>query len=211
MHTDLTLDILDETTVQLGAQFRAFVDKTCSAFDTRELRCEKDARQCRRRKKGKDRKNSDAATVAGSDEQEPLRKQLNLRRYKYHALGDYPNTICRFGTTDSYSTEPVSMSVNVQLCDSHHSDVLRESLSIGQQRLATNARTKRLLSCSWLESNVAKHDSAVSEQNLSRMVPLMLKLWPICCRNTTTSDLPRMSMNTLALFFKSFQEIPPLR
>jgi hypothetical protein len=35
-------------------------------------------------------------------------KNLNLYTYKYHALADYPNTIQRVGTTDSYSTQPVS-------------------------------------------------------------------------------------------------------
>jgi hypothetical protein len=34
-------------------------------------------------------------------------KKLNLRTYKHHALGDYVDTIRRFGTTDSYSTQPV--------------------------------------------------------------------------------------------------------
>jgi hypothetical protein len=36
-------------------------------------------------------------------------KSLNLQTYKYHALGDYPNTIRRMGTTDNYSTQPVSI------------------------------------------------------------------------------------------------------
>jgi hypothetical protein len=35
-------------------------------------------------------------------------KNLNLYIYKYHMLADYPNTIRRVGTTDSYSTQPVS-------------------------------------------------------------------------------------------------------
>jgi hypothetical protein len=35
-------------------------------------------------------------------------KKLNLFTYKYDALADYPNTIRRMGTTDSYSTQPVS-------------------------------------------------------------------------------------------------------
>ncbi|KAG2345624.1 hypothetical protein BDR05DRAFT_867867, partial [Suillus weaverae] len=34
-------------------------------------------------------------------------KKLNLNTYKYHVLGDYPNTIQRMGTMDSYSTQPV--------------------------------------------------------------------------------------------------------
>lgn len=161
MHTDLTLNIFDEATVKLGAEFRAFVGETCPAFDTRELRREKDARRRRREKKGKERQIS-GDTAAESNEEEPLKKTLNLRRYKYHSLGDYANTIRRLGTTDSYSTEPVSMSINI---GSHGSDVLRASLSIEHQRLVTSARIKRLLLCSWLESNIAKLVSAVSEQN----------------------------------------------
>lgn len=34
--------------------------------------------------------------------------RFNLLTYKHHALGDYVRTIKRYGTTDSYSTEPVS-------------------------------------------------------------------------------------------------------
>ncbi|KIJ10138.1 hypothetical protein PAXINDRAFT_16841 [Paxillus involutus ATCC 200175] len=36
---------------------------------------------------------------------QPKCKTLNLTTYKYHALGDYPSTICQYGTTDSYSTQ----------------------------------------------------------------------------------------------------------
>jgi hypothetical protein len=36
-------------------------------------------------------------------------KLLNLDTYTYHALGDYLKTIRAFGTTDSYSTQPVSI------------------------------------------------------------------------------------------------------
>lgn len=35
-------------------------------------------------------------------------KKLNLNTYKFHALGDYVRTIRMLGTTDSYSTQPVS-------------------------------------------------------------------------------------------------------
>jgi hypothetical protein len=37
MHTDITLDILGQTTTQLGDGFRKFADNTCTSFDTREL------------------------------------------------------------------------------------------------------------------------------------------------------------------------------
>jgi hypothetical protein len=36
-------------------------------------------------------------------------KTLNLETFKYHALGDISATIRRYGTTDSYSTQPVSV------------------------------------------------------------------------------------------------------
>jgi hypothetical protein len=36
------------------------------------------------------------------------KKTFNLNTYKAHALRDYVETIRRYGTTDSYSTEPVS-------------------------------------------------------------------------------------------------------
>jgi hypothetical protein len=36
-------------------------------------------------------------------------KLLNLQTYTYHAMGDYVKTIRTFGTTDSYSTQPVSI------------------------------------------------------------------------------------------------------
>jgi hypothetical protein len=35
-------------------------------------------------------------------------KKFNLSTYKWHALGDYANTIHRYGTTDNYSTQTVS-------------------------------------------------------------------------------------------------------
>lgn len=35
---------------------------------------------------------------------------MNLNTYKVHALGDYVETIRRYGTTDSYSTESVRQS-----------------------------------------------------------------------------------------------------
>jgi hypothetical protein len=34
-------------------------------------------------------------------------RKFNLSTYKLHALGDYPKTIRRYGTTDNYSTQPV--------------------------------------------------------------------------------------------------------
>ena len=51
MHNDLTLDIMDAVTVSLGEKLREFNNKTCSAFITRELKRESDARARRQAKK----------------------------------------------------------------------------------------------------------------------------------------------------------------
>lgn len=54
LHTDLTLGILDQYTTLLGKFLRDFHSKTSSAFDTKELPREADARERRKtKKKGK--------------------------------------------------------------------------------------------------------------------------------------------------------------
>jgi hypothetical protein len=182
LHTDSTLCILDETTVSIGTEFRAFTAKTCAAFDTRELSREVEARKRRGLKRGRKKPASNGQSVSGDQaatgaqsvpgvqatsnaqsvpreqatpnvqvalgdqaapnaqpasgnqtvfnvqvatndqsngtsipdstncrrQNGPRRRKFNLRVYKYHALGDYAQTIRRLGTTDSFSTEPVS-------------------------------------------------------------------------------------------------------
>jgi hypothetical protein len=93
MHTDTTLDILAEVTTSLGSRLRAFERSTCSAFPTRELEREWAVRQRHQKKSG--------TKKTGNSTRKP--KQVNLKTYKYHSLGDYVETIRQFGTTDSYS------------------------------------------------------------------------------------------------------------
>jgi hypothetical protein len=105
MHTDPTLAVLSQATKSLGDSLRTFEEKTCSSFQTRELERERAARQRRQEK-------STPNTVPGSSKlcgnaRKP--KKLNLRTYKHHALGDYVEAIKRYGTTDSYSTQGVSL------------------------------------------------------------------------------------------------------
>jgi hypothetical protein len=113
MHTEQTLNIFEETTILLGAEFRKFAEKTCTAFDTQELKREKDARERRQQKSAEGKKASrktplnQLPTNPGS-KTERRRKHFNPRSYKYHCLGDYLYMTRRFGTSDSYSTEPVS-------------------------------------------------------------------------------------------------------
>lgn len=144
VHTDLTLNIMDRVTVDLGKKLRAFQKETCKAFATRELERERDARI---RRAHKSKVNSSPGPLPGSITSAPcpssaagttslpvsaechvdgppdrsaLAKPIvgdttrrprtfNLNTYKLHALGDYTTTIRRNGTTDSYSTEVVSL------------------------------------------------------------------------------------------------------
>jgi hypothetical protein len=57
-------------------------------------------------------------------------KTFNLNTYKHHALGDVVDTIRRYGTTDSYSTEPVSLYIN-------HSFISLTMLYINRENLNT--------------------------------------------------------------------------
>ena len=134
MHTDVTLELLSQVTISFGTRIRAFQEKTCAAFSTHELEREQAARVRRQDKmkaaaetnsnaqKGKKataetksntQKGTQATTKTNSQPRKSSSgrqpKQFNLNTYKYHALGDYCNTIRRFGTTDSYSTQPVGL------------------------------------------------------------------------------------------------------
>jgi len=108
IHTEATLELLSQATIALGNGMREFQVKTCSAFATHELEHEQAARIRRQEK------NMAAAGPANSDPQKHnsgrQTKEFSLKTYKFHSLGDYCNTIQQFGMTDSYSTQPVSLS-----------------------------------------------------------------------------------------------------
>lgn len=99
LHNDYTLDLLEYTTTQLGAHTRRFNRDTCSQVSTRELPREAEAR-VRRESKGKGK-------GVASNTRKPA--TLGIFTIKFHFLGDYVPTIRRFGTSDSYSTEIVSV------------------------------------------------------------------------------------------------------
>ncbi|KJA12544.1 hypothetical protein HYPSUDRAFT_152354, partial [Hypholoma sublateritium FD-334 SS-4] len=122
MHTDLTLGWLHECTANLGTQLRRFQSYTCSFFDTRELPSEEAARRRKSTKatsvssKGKSSMGkasqgppSNVDLQSKNPKTHPKKKLFNLIMIKLHSLGDYVNTIKLFGTSDSYSTQPVSL------------------------------------------------------------------------------------------------------
>ncbi|KAG0706560.1 hypothetical protein DFH29DRAFT_995942 [Suillus ampliporus] len=120
MHSDLTLDILDATTTDIGNQLRDFKVKVCSAHDAKELDKEVNTHSrhqakeaVRRTQAGKNNKSVTNGLLTTTMVEEPVDRNklhrtvsFNLQTYKIHALGDYVSCIRCFGTTDSYSTEP---------------------------------------------------------------------------------------------------------
>lgn len=124
MHNDLTLNVMEAITASLGEKLREFSQTTCSAFDTKELRREYDARIRRQTRQAATKARETAGTTSSHRQTTVLteetpqkstsgkpsgrhRKALNLSTFKVHALGDYVSAIRTYGTTDSYSTEPV--------------------------------------------------------------------------------------------------------
>jgi hypothetical protein len=109
LHSEKTLDIQDKLTTTLGSQFRSFQKHTCSNFKTYELKKEASARQHRHSKKKTKTETKKAGKMKEKDSATSSRKikSINLATYKIHSLGDYVDTIRMYGTTDSYSTEPV--------------------------------------------------------------------------------------------------------
>ncbi|KAF5316669.1 hypothetical protein D9619_006659 [Psilocybe cf. subviscida] len=98
LHTESTLQHLEELTTEFGRLMRKFRDVASSAFVTLELPKETGARQ-RRQQSGKGKK------VAANNTTARKPKGLNLFTYKWHALGDYVKAVRLFGGTDGFSTQ----------------------------------------------------------------------------------------------------------
>jgi hypothetical protein len=132
MHNDITLDVMEAVTISLGKKLRAFSLTTCSAFVTKELRREyngrirREARAAANKVHGPSKATDetppseansslgDPSGIQAGLQPERLtrrRKTFNLSTFKGHSLGDYVKTIRYYGTTDSYSTEPVRIHI----------------------------------------------------------------------------------------------------
>lgn len=104
LHSSSTIRSFRVVTTTLGAAARRFVRTTCKTYTAYELPQERD-RRARRQAQKKSKSNANP----GVKNLPKKRKDWNLSTYKWHALGDYPDTIINFGTTDSYSTQIVSV------------------------------------------------------------------------------------------------------
>jgi len=108
LHTDDSLNKLDEALNALGKQLRRFQQFTCSSFETMELPREVAARQ--RRQDANFQSTSQQARASGAH-----LRTFNILTYKLHVLGDYAASIRLFGTTDSYTTQIVRVSCSATL------------------------------------------------------------------------------------------------
>jgi len=106
LHTDTTLNDFKTVTTTLGKTVRTFIKEVCSLYDTTELPHEMAARG--RREAALTNRSGTMPVGASQRRLKSSRKEINLSTYKYHALGDYPDLIARFGTTDNASTQTVS-------------------------------------------------------------------------------------------------------
>jgi hypothetical protein len=98
IHTDSTLDILEDATVALGWELRRFAKELCPNYKTKESSREFAARK----------KQADKGKITENTGDARRDKTFNGNTIKMHFLGDYPAYIRRNGTTDSYSTVSVS-------------------------------------------------------------------------------------------------------
>ena len=112
MHTDTSLQVLDNVTVHFAKQLRYFASVTCLQFPTVETDGEYAARQRAANRRAAQQANGGHPMATGSTQVVDIGgkrpKGFNLTTYKLHSLGDYVATIRHYGTTDSYNTKNVS-------------------------------------------------------------------------------------------------------
>ena len=106
IHTNKTINLLAMATKTLTIAMQQFLQVTCEAFNTRELK--KEAAAHRRHIAALAAK-GDSHTAKGNMSTGQKIKKLNLATYKYHALADYAEMIRRFGPTDNYNMQIVCL------------------------------------------------------------------------------------------------------
>lgn len=134
LHSDITVNILDEVTTILGEQFRHFANQICPLYDTDELPREAGARQRRAQKAG--------TTAIKPLARRSVKKKFQLHRYKHHCLGDYVDAILCFGTIDSFTSAIVS-DVQTKPRDLPSHNAYRASPNIAHQSVGTCEPTAR--------------------------------------------------------------------
>jgi len=107
LHTETTLNDLENSTIRLGNVVRKFEKKVCRNYHTKELPTEHATRTRRQARKAKNQPASNPPSTAKTGRRD---KTFNMSTYKFHSLGDYVASIKLFGTPDSYTSQLVSAS-----------------------------------------------------------------------------------------------------
>ena len=107
LHSETTLNILDNVTIILAKLLRHFAQVTCLSFATVETDHEYNARRRAADRRASNQKGKGKASAASTSVGGKRLKTFNLTTFKLHSLGDYVKTIKMFGTTDSYNTQIV--------------------------------------------------------------------------------------------------------
>ena len=149
LHTESTLQHLEQLTTELGQLNRKFRDTMQSAFLTFELpkeqRPERGARILARQGESNGKEKAMAGDASGKNS-----KHLNFSTYKWHALSDYVRAIHLFSPMDGFSTQVVSNLFPTQLSYSCFLDnrvnLLTKLLSACTDRQTSAMPSPKLLS-----------------------------------------------------------------
>jgi hypothetical protein len=128
---------LEHSTRRLGQAIRFFESEVCSRLIATDLPSE-DAPRGRKMQaqpaQGSSIENAQAATAG---KRKGKFKTLNLSTYKLHALGHYAAAIRRFGPSDGFSTQGVSV-FTCKTLKAYHNDTIHQ---LGRSRTSTRETT----------------------------------------------------------------------
>ncbi|KAF8227209.1 hypothetical protein L208DRAFT_1297930 [Tricholoma matsutake] len=113
MHTDFTLTLLTQSTMTIGKELCLFAEWTLVKLTSVAASSAANPPF---------RQESESQLPKTKPPVQRVRKVFNLFTYKLHALGDYVQTICLFGTTDSYSTQIGELSHCLVKCFYHRTN-----------------------------------------------------------------------------------------
>lgn len=107
LHTETTLNSLENSATRLGNLIRTFKTDVCSHYATRDLPSEEAARG--RRQAAKAQKGGKGAHPPTNPAAPAVSKfrDFNMETYKLHGLPDYPASIRAYGVTENTSTKNV--------------------------------------------------------------------------------------------------------
>jgi hypothetical protein len=118
LHTETTVQDLENSTARLGDLLRNFQNTVCPEYATYDLPAEEAVRRRRQIRKATAPPSTHVYADSGSEEDEGKKKkrkkkrkrktrQLTLDTYKLHSLGGYAKAIRQYGTTDNYNSQMV--------------------------------------------------------------------------------------------------------